>query len=168
MDLEPWSEGLLGRVLHGRYELLAPLAAGGMGVVFEARHRTLETRLAVKVLTPELRGSSRARARFVREARLAASVGGTGVVRVFDLGELEDAGPYLVMELLEGEPLAAWMERQGRVSPAAIGELVLPLLETLARLHRADLVHRDIKPSNVFLAREGEQTVVKLLDFGIA
>src|SRR5690606_14103833 len=105
--------------------------------------------------------------RFRREAQAAAHIKSPHVVQIHDYGV--DAGtPYIVMELLEGEDLAACLEREGRLSPDRALSLVAQAAKALELAHHAGIVHRDIKPSNLFLARQGRDEVLKVLDFGIA
>ncbi len=156
-DLRP------GTVLDGRYRLEGLLGEGGMGAVWVARQLTLERDVAVKVVhaaAPEHRPLLR------REALALAAVHHPAVIQVFDYGETEDGVPYVVMELLRGESLAARLAREGPLPADAAVEILLPLLDGLAAAHRAGIVHRDVKPANVLLA--GDPATPKLLDFGIA
>src|SRR5262245_53047791 len=107
-----------GSIIAGRYRLERPLARGGMGSVWVARHLQLDVDVAIKFMAPEYAASSDARARFEREARGSAQLKSPNVVQVHDYG-VEDA-PYLVMELLEGEDLEERLQREGRLAPAAL------------------------------------------------
>ncbi len=155
-----------GDLVADRYRLLRPLASGGMGSVWVARHEALEREVALKFIAGVEHTAEEVR-RFTVEAQAAASVQGRHLVHIYDFG-FDAARPYLVMELLRGESLAEVAARRAPLAPA----LVLDLLEQLARglrlVHSAGIVHRDIKPSNLFLVREGSDQVLKLLDFGIA
>jgi serine/threonine protein kinase len=155
------------RTIAGRYRLERPLARGGMGSVWVARHLTLDVDVAVKFMAPELASSSEAQKRFEREAKASASLRIANAVHVYDYG-IEEGTPYLAMELLEGEDLAARLGRQGRLDKAAMSSLVSQVSKALRRAHEIGLVHRDLKPGNLFLARQGAEEVVKILDFGIA
>jgi serine/threonine protein kinase len=152
------------RVLGGRYRLRRLLAVGGMGAVWAAEDAVLGREVAVKVLGEALADDRRARLRLRREARAAARLAHPAIARVLDLGE-EDGRPYLVMELLHGESLAARLARGGPLAPAEAVGVVAAAADALDLAHRAGIVHRDVKPGNVFVTRGGE---VKLLDFGIA
>jgi eukaryotic-like serine/threonine-protein kinase len=148
----------------GRYRMGALLATGGMGEVWAARDLLLDRPVAVKVLGGALAGDGRAAERLRREARAAARLDHPNIARVLDLGE-QDGRPYLVMELLEGESLAARIDRDGPMATAEAARVVAAVADALEAAHRAGVVHRDVKPGNVFLTSDG---TVKVLDFGIA
>lgn len=154
------------RVIAGRYELLTRLGAGGMGEVWRARHLALGREVAVKLLG----GSSAAlRERLQREARLLAELRHDAIVQVFDFGQTEAGAPYLVLELLRGETLAACLHRERRLPLERAVELVCRVLDGLEAAHGAGVVHRDVKPDNVILVPgEGDAPRPKLVDFGIA
>ncbi|UQA60320.1 serine/threonine-protein kinase [Polyangium aurulentum] len=156
-----------GTVIAGRYRLERPLAAGGMGAVWVARHVALQTELAVKVMSTSSAGSTAARARFEREARAAASLRHANVVAVVDSG-IEDDTPYLVMELLHGESLEERLARTSRLPLEVLVPIAAQIGRGLRKAHEAGIIHRDLKPGNVFLAREDDEEIVKILDFGIA
>jgi eukaryotic-like serine/threonine-protein kinase len=153
-----------GRRLGGRYRTEALLATGGMGEVWAARDLLLDRAVAVKLLGRALAGDSRAAERLRREARAAGRLDHPNIARVLDLGE-HDGRPYLVMELLDGESLAARIDRTGQLPPAEAAGIVAAVADALEAAHQAGVVHRDVKPGNVFLTSSGE---VKVLDFGIA
>ena len=153
-----------GRRLGGRYRVGALLAAGGMGEVWAARDLLLDRAVAVKVLGGALAGDGRSAERLRREARAAGRLDHPNIARVLDLGD-QDGRPYLVMELLAGESLAARLDRAGPMAPAEAVRVVAAAADALEAAHRAGVVHRDVKPGNVFLTADGE---VKVLDFGIA
>jgi serine/threonine protein kinase len=153
-----------GRRLGGRYRVEALLATGGMGEVWAARDLLLNRAVAVKVLGGALAGDGRAAERLRREARAAARLEHPSIARVLDLGE-QDGRPYLVMELLEGESLAARIDRAGAMAAPEAARVVAAVADALEAAHRGGVVHRDVKPGNVFLTSDGE---VKVLDFGIA
>ncbi|MDI1450242.1 serine/threonine protein kinase [Polyangium sp. 6x1] len=156
-----------GDIIASRYVLERPLAKGGMGAVWVARHLELDALVALKVMAPEHADTFFARDRFQREARACAQIQHPNVVAVHDYGVADDV-PFLVMELLQGEDLQTCLAREKRLSlPAAIA-VILPVCKGLRRAHELGIIHRDIKPSNVFLARQGDDTLVKILDFGVA
>jgi hypothetical protein len=157
-----------GRVLGNRYELLLPVASGGMGRVWRARDTLLERPVAVKVLRNEFTGDATFRARFRAEAQHTAALHHPNIASVFDYGELETDGEclaYLVMELVEGEALSTLLEREGRLAPARTLDVLRQTAAALAAAHDAGVVHRDVKPGNVLVGTNG---TVKIADFGIA
>lgn len=142
-----------------------------MGVVWAARHLTLETDVAVKLIRPErVAADPTLAARFEREARATARIAHPHVVQVMDYGALDGGVPYLVMELLRGFSLAELLERGGRLSFATARALLEQLGSALESAHEHGIVHRDIKPHNVFITEEsrGYPIFVKVLDFGVA
>src|SRR5438094_551936 len=146
----------------GPYEVVAPVGAGGMGEVYRARDTRLERDVAIKVLPSHLSENAQARARFEREARVVSGLNHPHICVVHDLGR-EGEIDYLVMELVEGESLAARLGR-GPLPIADVVRLGAEIAEALDRAHRAGVVHRDLKPGNVMLSRSG----AKLMDFGLA
>src|SRR5688572_2103946 len=158
-------------VIASKLRLLSPLGQGGMGVVWAARHLTLETDVAVKLIRPERVAANPALvARFHREARATARIAHPHVVQVMDYGAVDGAVPYLVMELLRGFSLAELLERGGRLSFATARSLVRQVGSALECAHERGIVHRDIKPHNVFITEGGKGVplFVKVLDFGVA
>ncbi|HMA93647.1 MAG TPA: serine/threonine-protein kinase, partial [Polyangiaceae bacterium] len=158
---------LEGRILAGRYRLVSPLGRGGMGAVWRAEHIDLGTPAAVKLIDETFAQSPEALTRFRREAQAAASLRSANVVQILDYGVDGDT-PYIAMELLEGESLADRIERQGRLDPDECAGIMLQVSKALARAHEQGIVHRDLKPDNVFLSRDGDDVIAKVLDFGIA
>jgi serine/threonine-protein kinase len=154
-------------VLAGRYRLERQLGKGGMGSVWLAEHLALRSWVAVKLMDPAIAATAEGAERFRREAQAAASLRSAHVVQVLDYG-LHETTPFLVMELLQGESLAACLEREKRLTPERTLAIVTQVARALGRAHAAGIVHRDLKPDNVFLVREDDQELVKVLDFGIA
>ena len=148
--------------------LLRPLAEGGMGAVWVAEHLTLGTEVAVKFLLGDYAQDPNARARFSQEAAASSRVKSAHVVKVHDYGITDTEVPFIVMELLEGTDLAKRLVAEKRIPQAEVLAIVGQLCKALARAHESGVIHRDIKPENVFLASEGGEIFVKLLDFGIA
>src|SRR5262245_31725248 len=146
----------------GPYEIIAPLGAGGMGEVYRARDTRLDRQVAIKVLPEDLAGSPEYRTRLEREARAASALNHPHICTLHDVGH-QDGTDYLVMELVEGETLAARIAR-GALPPAEVLRYGIEIADALDRAHRAGIVHRDLKPGNVMIARSG----LKLLDFGLA
>jgi Tol biopolymer transport system component len=146
----------------GPYEIKSPLGAGGMGEVYRVLDPRLGREVAVKVLPRHLSASAEARARFEREARTVSALGHPHICTLHDIGREGDID-FLVMELVEGETLAARIAR-GPLPLADVLRIGRQVADALDRAHRAGVVHRDLKPGNIMLARSG----AKLLDFGLA
>ncbi len=160
-----------GEVLAGKYLLIRPLGAGGMGQVWLARNLATQAEVAAKVLLPERAVVGEALERFRREAQTTASLWHRGIVRVFDLVELdhEKGSLLLVMELLHGQTLAQRLEQAGKLAVNETVRVLIPILSALNHAHRVGVVHRDLKPDNVFLAAEPDgEMIPKLVDFGIS
>src|SRR5580698_2354570 len=157
-----------GDVLRGKYRLLRLLGDGGMGSVFEAHHEGLGTRVAIKVLHADLSRRPGLIERFLREARVSAQIKSPNVVQVVDVESTEDGVAYIVMELLEGEPLSSVLEREGKVEVARACDYAVQILRALEAAHALGVVHRDLKPENVFVMATRGPLHVKLIDFGIA
>jgi serine/threonine protein kinase len=149
---------------NGRYRVEGVLGSGGMATVHLAHDEELGRPVAIKLLADNLGDHAAFRARFVREARLAARLAHPNVVAVFDVGE-EEGRPYIVMEHVDGETLADLLRRRGPLPPQEAVTLVLQAAAGLAHAHEAGLVHRDVKPQNLLLSSDG---AVKVADFGIA
>jgi serine/threonine protein kinase len=158
-----------GTLLAEKYRLVSLLGRGGMGEVWRAEHLGLRSPVAIKLMNPETVSNPEALARFNREAQAAASLRSPHVVQILDHG-LDPLlqVPFIAMELMEGESLAARLERVGRLSPADTARVVAHIARALARSHEAGIVHRDLKPDNVFLIRGDDEEIAKVLDFGIA
>jgi serine/threonine protein kinase len=140
-----------------------------MGTVFEAEHLTIGRSVAVKVLHPNQARKKNAVRRFHQEARAAGGIGHPNICEVYDLGTLDDASPYLVMEKLVGETLADRIASEGGLPFDDVIETLVQVLSGLVAAHEKGIVHRDIKPENVFLTRRvGCPPLVKLLDFGVS
>jgi serine/threonine protein kinase len=153
-------------VLDSRYELIERIAAGGMGEVWRGFDQILGRPVAVKLLHANHAGDEQFRARFRAEARYAGSLSHPGIARVYDYGEQSPlGGPYLVMELVNGEPLSAILERVGRLAPEVVLDIVSQSARALDAAHQAGIVHRDIKPGNLLIMADG---TTKITDFGIA
>lgn len=141
---------------------------GGMGVVFRATQTALRRPVALKVIAPHLAQDAAFRARFTREARIAASIDHPNVIPIYETGEL-DGSLYLMMRWVDGTDLRSLLAAEGRLSPSRAIALMRPVALALAAAHRRGLVHRDVKPANVLIATaDGTEEHVYLTDFGIA
>ncbi len=158
----------VGSVLGGRFRIIRRIGEGGMGVVLEAENTTTGKRVAIKWMHPQLAAQADAAHRMVREARASARVRHPNVVDVYDVIE-ETGAIFLVMELLDGEPLTALIER-GDTAPHVLISLIIDAMRGVSAAHRENVIHRDVKPDNIFLARESDRSVptAKVLDFGIS
>ena len=158
-----------GTMITDKVRLKEPLREGGMGAIWVADHLTLDMTVAVKFILMDLaEASPEVFSRFEREAKAAAQIKSPHVVQVFDHGISEDGTPYIVMEKLDGNTLAEWLELIQRMNLADVGKIVTQVASALFKAHRIGVVHRDIKPDNVFLVEDEDDIFVKLFDFGIA
>ena len=154
--------------LLGMYELTRYIGSGGMGEVYEARHTKLNKAVALKLLRVDAEEHPEARARFLREGETASRIRHPNVVDITDFGEHEGT-PYLVMELLRGDSLAAALKQDGPFSVERAVDVILPVVAAVGAAHEQGIVHRDLKPDNVFLSRDARGGVqAKVLDFGIS
>jgi len=159
---------LAGEVVGDRYRLVREIGRGGMGVVWVAHSLVLGVDVALKLIRASA-ASSALSSRMAREAHAAARLGHPALVRVFDFGWTRHGDPYLVMELVQGETLAAQVRREARIPAIRAVQTLLPIVDGLRMAHDKGIVHRDIKPDNVFLAADAlGRRQPKLLDFGIA
>ena len=156
-----------GALIAERYHLEAPIGCGAMGSVWRALHVRLDAPVAIKLLNASIAEEPVMVERFMREARAAAAVRSSHVVKIFDYG-MDGGAPYIAMELLEGETLEARLTACGTLTPPELDRIFGEIARAVAVAHELGVVHRDIKPANIFLAREGDHEVTKVLDFGIA
>jgi serine/threonine-protein kinase len=171
---EPPVDPLIGTTIGGRYEVQRLLGEGGMGIVYEVRHRMLGRSFAMKLLHREGARDPSLTERFVHEAKATASIKHPHIVSITDFGELEDATPYFVMELLVGQTLAQFIRAEGPVPAERAYPILIQIAAALGAAHEAGVVHRDLKPENVFLVRRAGADLpdaadeVKVVDFGAA
>jgi formylglycine-generating enzyme required for sulfatase activity/predicted Ser/Thr protein kinase len=155
---------LAGRTLAGRYELQVRRGSGAMGVVYRARDRKLDRVVAVKLLSPALSGSWEGIQRFLREAKVIASLSHQAIVQVFDVGE-EHGSHFIVMEWVEGRNLREILDREGKYDLDDAIPLLRWIFDGVWYAHRRGVVHRDLKPSNILVTTDG---LPKIVDFGLA
>ena len=157
----------VGQILDGRYEIVAPIASGGMGAVFRARRLLLGDEVAIKVILPD-EGVPGARERFIRESRACARLRHPNIVSIFDFDLDPEGHPFLVMELLNGKSLKDDIAG-GVLSPVEVTRILPPLCQALQLAHANGIVHRDLKPANI-IAHEFAPgaRVHKIVDFGVA
>ena len=159
---------LVGMKLNG-FVITQTLSAGGMGVVYEARHPVIGRRAAVKVIRPDLCNDVELSARFLREALAVSAVKHRNVVEILDFGALPDGAQYMMMEFLEGETLAQIIAREAPMRAADALHICEEILSGLDAAHQVGVVHRDLKPANIVLMRQSSgELIVKVLDFGLA
>lgn len=150
-----------------RYKITGEIGTGGMGSVYSAIDMELSRTVAVKILHMDSSDAAEQKSRFRREVKALSSFNHPNVVRVFAVGTWRKAFPYLVMELLEGESLAALLARRTTLSELEALTILRDVVKALAAVHALGIIHRDLKPQNIFLARQADKTVVKVLDFGL-
>lgn len=156
------------RLIADRYRLRRALGVGGTSEVWLADDERLGRVVAVKFLKQEL-AIERMAARVVQEARAAAQLNHPAIVTIYDVGQLPDRMPFVVMEHLVGRTLREMIERRGRMAALDIVSGMIPIVDGLAAAHGLEIVHRDVKPDNVFLSRLDRSILQpKILDFGVA
>ncbi|HEY6080891.1 MAG TPA: protein kinase [Polyangiaceae bacterium] len=156
-----------GHVLVGRYRLDSQLGAGGMGTIWRAQHLVLNAPVAVKVIDRTVIPDEETLSRFMREAQSAAALRSPHVVQILDYG-IDGKVPFMAMELLEGENLAQRIKRVKRLTPRETARVLTHIGRAISRAHEAGIVHRDLKPENVFLIKNEDEEIAKVLDFGVA
>ncbi len=154
--------------LHPDYEILRTIGSGGMGDVYQARRVADGQFVAIKVLREDLIKETEAVARFRREARAAAALKSPHAARIFTVGEATTRQPFIVMEYLDGLDLMNEIDTRGALPAPEAVAYVAQACHAMIEAHSLGIVHRDLKPPNLFLAREGNRRVVKVLDFGIS
>ncbi|MEV0856864.1 Stk1 family PASTA domain-containing Ser/Thr kinase [Nocardia fluminea] len=150
-------------MLEGRYRIDAPIARGGMSMVFRGTDTRLDRPVAIKVMDPKFAGDPQFLSRFEFEARAVAKLKHPSLVAVYDQG-IDGEYPFLIMELVEGGTLRELLRERGPMPPHAVRAVAEPVLRAIGTAHDAGLVHRDVKPENVLISDAGE---VKIADFGL-
>ncbi|KAF0250205.1 MAG: serine/threonine protein kinase bacterial [bacterium] len=165
------SAKLLGQVFAKKYLLQSLIGEGGFGAVFSARNIETNQKYALKILFIKLDSvldQERDLQYFQREAGILSLVQHPNIVSVFEIGVSEQNLPYLVMELVEGKLLSDSLKNEGIFSLSRLVRLISQLCQAVAAIHKQGIIHRDLKPENIIINGEGENEVVKLLDFGLA
>ncbi len=164
---QPRRQSMLGAVL-GNYRVTAALGHGGMGTVYRATHRLLDSPAAIKFLRSDLAHDEDVVQRFFTEAKAASAIQHPGIIEVYDFGYTTEGRAYLVMELLEGVTLAKRLQQRTRLAEADAILIARGIAGALRAAHAKSIVHRDLKPDNIFLVPDSTSERVKVLDFGIA
>jgi serine/threonine-protein kinase len=159
-----------GTVLQNTYQVVRPIGRGAMGQVYEVIHARLAGRYALKLLTNEAAADPEFLQRFRREAQIVSGLRHPHIVQVIDFDQNSDGRPYLVMELLDGEDLAARVCRDGPMSLSRVVTIIGQIASALQTAHELGVIHRDLKPENVLLMNQGTARgdFAKLVDFGIS
>jgi serine/threonine-protein kinase len=155
------------QVLAGKYQLVRELGRGSMGTVWYAEHLALRSPVAIKLIDPGVGTNPDTLSRFLREARAAAALRSPHVVQILDFG-VDDAVPFIVMEVLEGESLADRLGRVRKLPPSEVVWIMTHVARAIGRAEEAKIVHRDLKPANIFIVKNADEELAKVLDFGIA
>jgi serine/threonine protein kinase len=158
----------VGEIVAGKYRVERVIGEGAMGIVLAATHLELDEIVAMKFIRPEVQAVPGVVGRFAREAKASARIKGEHTATVLDVGMEPGRGPYIVMEYLEGRDLNEVLRQEGPLPVRRAVEYVLQACEALASAHSNGITHRDIKPENLFLTRQGDMDVLKVLDFGIS
>ncbi|WP_143140967.1 serine/threonine protein kinase [Nannocystis exedens] len=157
-----------GEVLADRYRVHHRLGKGGMGEVYLAEHMDIGRKVAIKTLNAHLQDKPEIADRFMQEARTSSRVRHSNIVDITDFGKTDHGAPFFVMEYLEGEDLKSVLKRERVLPWERARDILLQVCAALSAAHAHGLVHRDLKPDNIYLIRQGDQELVKVLDFGIA
>ncbi len=163
------NDPLVGQTIGGRYHLVERIGQGAAGTIYRAEHTTLRRRMAVKLLHQQLAQNEDAVERFRREAITVCEIDNDHIPQVFDFGRAEDGRLFFAMEFLDGVPLSMVLEREGRLTPERVADILSQIGDGLMEAHTLGYIHRDLRPRSIFLTRRrGRADFVKILDFGLA
>ena len=157
-----------GQIIKNKYRLMKLIGEGGMGTVWEGFHETIKKKVAIKVLLPRFARGSKGFDRFAKEAQIASAIGHRSIVEIYDMDVLDDNTPFIVMELLEGQSLAAYLKRTRVLDTDETIKIIRPVIQSLEQAHRKGIIHLDLKPENIFLCQSEKGREVKILDFGLS
>ncbi len=167
-EVAPPADSMVDTLLLGRYQITRKVGQGGMGAVYEATHKLIGKRVAVKVLLDKYAQKDQVVARLEQEARLASSIGHEHIIDITDFGQTSDGRTFVVMEFLEGESLGAHLAREGAMDEQRAINIAYQVASALGAAHKKGVIHRDIKPDNIFLLSNRKHDFVKVVDFGIS
>ena len=162
------SNDLAAGTIVGSYRIIREIGRGGMGSVYEAEHTVLPRRAAIKVMHGELKRHPGMASRMVQEAAILEDIHHPGIVRVYECNLLPDQRVWMAMELVEGETLAAKLQRADTLSPQEVATLLADVADVLAAVHARDIVHRDLKPDNLIFAPTSRAFPLRVIDWGVA
>ena len=168
-SLPKTSTELRGQIVSGKYSIEEKLGEGGMGSVYQAYDGLMKRAVAIKLLNQDREISNEGLQRFQQEATATSKLNHSNIVRVHDFSVCDTHGPYLVMDLIDGEPLNCLIARKGRLDPQFVADIMIQIADGLQHAHELGIVHRDLKPSNILVVNEtGATPSAKVVDFGIA
>jgi tRNA A-37 threonylcarbamoyl transferase component Bud32 len=168
LSAHQYNDPLVGRVIDDRYEVLARIGEGGMGVVYQARQTSIDRMVAIKMLNQQMAQDPNWVQRFYNEAKACSQLQHPNTIRMFEFGQTRDGRLFMAMEFLDGPSLRDVMD-QGPMQPARMLKILIQACASLAEAHAIGIIHRDIKPDNVFLLNmPGSPDFVKVLDFSVA
>ncbi len=160
---------LRGQVISGKYSIEEKLGEGGMGSVYQAYDAMMKRAVAIKLLNQDRDISDEAWKRFQQEAHATSTLDHNHIVRIFDFNICDKHGPYLVMDLIDGEPLSSLIARKHALDPQFVADIIIQVADALQHAHEKGIIHRDLKPSNILVSAEvGQAPKAKVVDFGIA
>ncbi len=160
---------LRGQIVSGKYSIEEKLGEGGMGSVYQAYDGLMKRVVAIKLLNQDREISNEGLQRFQQEATATSTLNHSNIVRVHDFSVCDIHGPYLVMDLIDGEPLNCLISRKGRLDPQFVSDIIIQIADGLQHAHEKGIVHRDLKPSNILVVSEpGKPPTAQVVDFGIA
>jgi eukaryotic-like serine/threonine-protein kinase len=157
-----------GTAITDRLTVVRRIGAGGLGEVYQVRHKFTRHNRALKVLHSRFRQNRDVVDRFLREASAAGRIGNPHIVETFDAGYLEDGSPFIVMEFLEGKPLNAVLRSNGRLDVGLSAAVLCQVCVAVQAAHDSNIIHRDLKPENLFLSERDGHAFMKVLDFGVS
>jgi CheY-like chemotaxis protein len=162
------SKALPGSIINSKYRLEGQIGAGGFGAVYKAQNIFIQRDVAIKIFQPKGIIKSTDIEQFQKEAISSCRIQHPNAISVLDFGVTDDGLPYLVMELLEGYPLSVELKKEKTLPLKRVIEIAIPICQVLSVAHASNVIHRDVKPENIFIHKENDKEIVKLLDFGIA